>query len=600
MASVTGSRLAFFAGGVSDTTKINVVLTSDGINGTNASGTTGALAGLAIAGDVNIEVFTSAAGTVASGYQASAFIQGAQFLSNNAVQAGTVTSTEEILSSSSDSVSGFTGNLVLDDFSGGSSRGEAISIVGSSGFTYSVFGSQGDTITGSTVSGVSNYIDASGRLTPKNPPATGGPFQGAETVKGGAGPTTVRGGTGDVITGGAGSLVVTDEHHDGNQTVTGGSGSLDIFNFGADFSISGSTGGTTHIDDTYGGGGGSSILGGSGTGLISGSTENTHIVAASGDHITVGSALTYVDATKGDTSIQGGSGTVTGAIEGAPSNFNTNIAGGKGDVIKLGSAPTYVDASAGSQTITGGSGLGHIEAGKGDVITAGSGRLDINNIGNGDSITGGTGNLFSFGKGTGETISGSTKGWTLINSGGKSSILGGSGTTTVPSSISGGATDDSIINAGGGDTITAGAAPTTYINAVKTAGGDTGSDSITGSSGATTVLAGSGDTITGGVGTMEVDVDSDQGKITVDLSKGTSAATLRDVSVTSGSTTSVSVTGFSTSTDTIASKTSVNSSGTFLGTSKSDGSGGTILTFLDGSKMTLAGVSDVTKIKFTQ
>jgi len=92
MASVTGSRLAFFS---STTTadNVNVVLTTDG---------TGIAAPLA--GKFNIEVFTSTPGALATvggvAYDASAFIQGAIPLTNNAIQAGTASSTEQLLAGS--------------------------------------------------------------------------------------------------------------------------------------------------------------------------------------------------------------------------------------------------------------------------------------------------------------------------------------------------------------------------------------------------------------------------------------------------------------------------------------------------------------------
>jgi hypothetical protein len=619
MASVTGSRLAFFGDGVGDANKINIVLTSDGINGTRSDGSAGSLAALAITGDLNIEVFTATpGGALASGYQASAVVQGAQFLSNNAVQAGTNSSVEEILASIPDTGkggSGFTGNLVLDDFSGGSQpAGEMISIVGSGGQSYSVFGSAGDTITGSSNSQVSNYIDASGTLTPKNPPSAGGPFQGPETVTGGAGPTTVRGGTGDKISGGAGSLVVTDEHHDGSQTVTGGSGSLEIFQIGQKFSITGSSAGTTIIDDDYGAGGGSSIVGGSGKGLLSNAdfkafkSENTVIIAASTDQVTVGTALTYVDAFKGNISIAGGNGSNTGTVEGA-AGFNTNILAGNGDKITLGTAATWVDASAGGTSITGGGpGLVHVEAGKGDSITGGSGRLDVNNIGNGDTIRGVIGNLFSFGKGIGESISGSQSGWTFIESGGSSNIVGGNGSATVPTSLAGGVSVNTLIDAGGGDTISGGtgsSSSTTFINAVA----DNSADTVTAGSGPTTVLAGVGDSVAGGSGTLEVDFDSDQSSkgTTIDLSKGTGATTLRDVSVAGGKGASVTVagvqdpsstvSGFPESSLTIASKTTTGAQ--LMASAQSDGKGGTLLTFNDKSTLDLVGVKDISKITFT-
>src|SRR5207302_10162128 len=89
MASVTGSRLAFFSSTVT-ADKVNVVLTTDGSD----------VAGKAIAGDFNIEVFTATPGVRAAGFDARAFIQGAQLLSNNAIQARTPSSTEQLLDDS--------------------------------------------------------------------------------------------------------------------------------------------------------------------------------------------------------------------------------------------------------------------------------------------------------------------------------------------------------------------------------------------------------------------------------------------------------------------------------------------------------------------
>jgi len=79
MASVAGSRLAFFSSTVA-ADKVTVVLTTDGSDGK------------AVSGDFNIEVFTSIPGALASGFQASAFIQGALQLTNNAIQAALVSS----------------------------------------------------------------------------------------------------------------------------------------------------------------------------------------------------------------------------------------------------------------------------------------------------------------------------------------------------------------------------------------------------------------------------------------------------------------------------------------------------------------------------
>ena len=586
MASVTGSRLAFFSSTVS-ADKVNVVLTADGSD----------VAGKSIAGDFNIEVFTVTAGSLASGFDGSAFVQGAQQLTNNAVQAGSVTSTEQVLA----------GSYTLIDLSGGSKQGESIQIIGSSGATDVVVGSANDTITGSTNAATQQFIDASGLNTDANP----GPFRGPETVFGGAGGTTVGGGQGDVITGGSGFLQVNETTvasispgFAGQETVKGGSGSLSVFQIGPQFSITGSTGGTTFVDDTYSVsgnaiGGNSSIVGGNGSGVISvagiSTGANTIIFAQKGDHVTVGSALTAVDASRGNITVTGGSGSATGSVVGTPINVNTAILTGTGDVLNLGGAATYVEALfAGANTVNAGNGFVHADAGIGTSIVGSSGNLEVNAPLGSTTVTAGTGNLFIFNMGKNEVVTGGS-GTNFINDGygggGNSSITGGSGTVTG----AGGQAVNTLIVGAAGDSI-GGGSGSTSINAIA------GSEAITVGAGATTVQAGSKDTVTAnaGTGTLLVDLDSDQSTTTINLGGGHGAATLRDVSVTGGSTAQDSVTGFSTATDVIASKTSVNSSGTFLGTSASDGKGGTILTFLDGVQMTLAGVADPTKIKFTQ
>ncbi|HKS88948.1 MAG TPA: hypothetical protein VJR70_05875, partial [Stellaceae bacterium] len=84
----------------------------------------------------------------------------------------------------------------------------------------------------------------------------------------------------------------------------------------------------------------------------------------------------------------------------------------------------------------------------------------------------------------------------------------------------------------------------------------------------------------------------------VDLSaQGAGGGSLRDDSVAGGTGTSATVTGFNTSTDTIASATS-SPAGTFLGTSSSSG-GNTTLHFVDGSTMLIVGVANVSSITFT-
>jgi hypothetical protein len=187
---------------------------------------------------------------------------------------------------------------------------------------------------------------------------------------------------------------------------------LSVFDIGEGNSIVGSTGSTTFINDQYGAGGNSSLIGGSGTGDISvGGADtgaNVIIFAASTDKVTIGSALTYVDASKGSISVQGGNGTVIGALEGA-GGFNTNILGGQNDIITLGSATTFVNALAGTTTITGGAGTAHVDAGLGTSVKGGAGSLVVDGgpaaLGT-TTITGGSGSLQVFDLGKGSTITG--------------------------------------------------------------------------------------------------------------------------------------------------------------------------------------------------
>src|SRR5262252_1032651 len=101
MASVTGSRLAFFDG---NNKAVNIVLTADGNTGTVVgSGATGAIGSLASGTATNIEVFTTAAGSANASYQISAFIQGAvQFFAGDTseIQAASLASTEQLLTGS--------------------------------------------------------------------------------------------------------------------------------------------------------------------------------------------------------------------------------------------------------------------------------------------------------------------------------------------------------------------------------------------------------------------------------------------------------------------------------------------------------------------
>jgi hypothetical protein len=464
MASVTGSRLAFFTP-TAVPSAISMGLTSDGITVPAPSTVSGAF---------NIEVFTASPSggfSLATGYQAAVFVQGAVSLSNNAVQAATSSSTEVL----------GPGSYQVIDLSGN----QAITIAGSSvgGSNITVTGSSGDTVTGSTVSGNTQLIDASGTNALVNP--------GPMTITGGAGPTTVWAGSSDRITGGAGTLLAAGDKSS-FMTISGGAGNLNTFNFGTKNSVTGSTAGTTFIDDNYGG---------SGNTLVGGAASTT-------------------------------------------------IIGGPSDLITGGAGAMLVNALSGPSTITGGSGSTTIWGAANESITGGSGALLVaGNAASGETIKGGTGNLFAFNFGKNDSVVGSSSGTSFI--------------------------DD---NYGGG-----------------------GSNTIKGGAGATTVIAGASDSIIGGAGLLQVGLHSNYTGDTIDLTAaGRGAASIRDNGVSGPTVGTSTVTGFSTSTDVIQSATSVDATNAFIGSSTTDIQGNTVLSFLDGSTMTLVGVSNVIQVKFTQ
>ncbi len=491
------AQLTFFAPGIG-ADNINLVLTADG-SGLPAP----------ITGKFNIEVFTSAPGALATGYAASAFIPGGSSVANNIMQTGTL---------------GEPLQLLHDDYLMVDHTGQQSITVSRAGHA-SVAGSRGDTITGlgSDTGPLDMLIDASGT----NPDVTPGPM----TIVGGDGATTVWGGTGDMITGNA------------------------TFNFG--LTVDGARGGNT----------------------ISGGTNRGNFGAA---------AFAVTGAT-----VSGAAGdTIIGA---QGSNSTTYIAAGVKDVISSGEGNTTIAGNLGStDTINGGVGATTIYGSANDHITGGTGAMYLNDaiFAGAETVVGGAGNLTVFSIGKNFSITGSTGGTTFIDDnygkGGNSNFIGGSGTVTG----AGGLAVNTVIIGAPSDTVS-GSSGTTYIDGIL------GLQSITAGSGATTVQGAIGDTVTGGSGTLLAYLNSDQATTTVNLGTGSGVATLQDVSVAGGKGSAISVTGFAAATDIVGSTQSVDTSDKFLGSSTSDGKGGTILTFLDGSKMTLAGVAfGTTTIKF--
>jgi Tol biopolymer transport system component len=263
-----------------------------------------------------------------------------------------------------------------------------------------------------------------------------------------------------------------------------------------------------------------------------------------------------------------------------------------GDLL-IDASGTFGAVTAGPLTIAGGGRATTVWGGAGDRITGGAGALQVSDTAHagGETVVGGTGSLSVFDIGPNFSITGSTAATTFVDDsyggGGNSRIAGGGGTVTG----AGGLAVNTVIIGAAGDTIVGGSG-TTYVDGIF------GAQSISGGAGATTVQAGAGDTIASGIGPLQVYLDSDQAGTTVDLGAGHGTAKLRDVSVAGGGGGAVSVTGFDAASDVIQSKTSVQA-GDFRGTSSSDGSGGTILIFVDGARITLAGISDPSKIAFT-
>ncbi len=282
--------------------------------------------------------------------------------------------------------------------------------------------------------------------------------------------------------------------------------------------------------------------------------------------ITLGTAAQTVSGSAGDTIIGGDAGKARQVIDLTGMNDKT---------------------MNGPMTAIGGAGSLIVEAGTGDSITGGSGPTTV--LGSGSLSEG-----ERHGKDKGATQAGGDNGDKPQNtiSGANDTITGTGG----PMTVSGGK-DDSIAGGGG---------------SLLVDGNVTGS-TIHAGTGGTTVFGGNGDTILGGGGTLLVNIESQSkvhrqspstagsGAETIDLSASHGTTTLRDVSVPSGSgpTATTSVMGFSEIQDVIASKTSVSPSGEFLGTSTVQGTS-LVLSFKDGSTMTLANITDISKLTFTR
>jgi Ca2+-binding RTX toxin-like protein len=178
---------------------------------------------------------------------------------------------------------------------------------------------------------------------------------------------------------------------------------------------------------------------------------------------------------------------------------------------------------------------------------------------------------------------------TIYNLANQSDTTTGAGGDTITAAAGGTASANMILASGDKVDLTGGLGNAT-VNALA------GNDTVTLGSGAATVFAAQSDTVTAGAGTSTIVVGS--GNVNVSLPGGHGAATLGDVG-TSGSDT---VTGFTQGQDLIFFGGQDNSAGgstdQVIATQTHPTASSTVLTFPDGTHMTLIGVSAVDKTFF--
>ena len=441
-----------------------------------------------VAGDFNIEVFTSVAGgalpALASGFQAGVIDnQGA--IGANGLLSGT-------------QLQLFTGDYsVVDSPTGANSPATVIlgsgnQVVGSSNQT--VYGAAGDTLIG----GWGNqFLDG---------------LSGAETITGGAiGYATIIGGVGDSITGGSSSSVlipVPSDYIDGSA----GKMTITLGHLGPETIIGSSANNGTNPTgpDTITGGGGLFVdIQGLGKGDVVnlpgffGGPQFTDISGAmvnatAGDDLVTASATAYsIYGGVGDTIV--GAGTFIGGdqVVGTAGAMSIAADGAGSEVISSGAGDT-VTALAGNADVV-------IAGAKGDFInlSGNTGRVVVIDTAGGESITGGSGANTVYG-GSGATISGGAGGTTYVD-----------GTAGNMAIAVGGGADNFIGSNGAADTITGGAGALNYnpgatgagdlINLAGSTGNATvnaftsgGADTVDASNSADSVWGGAGDRIAAG------------------------------------------------------------------------------------------------------
>jgi hypothetical protein len=359
----------------------------------------------------------------------------------------------------------------------------------------------------------------------------------ADSITGGPGFSTIGGGQGDTILGGS-----NDEFIDGtqgNQSITGGSAGDETIFSGSFDTVA--AGGAAAV--AIGGVPFDILSGGTGTDFLDGSRGNQSVIGGSAGNETIYSAA--------NDTVNGG-----GAA-------NETIGGVQQDVITGGTGTEFIDGSGGNQSIiVGSAGNETIWGGNGDTINGSGANVTIGGV-FGDTITGGTGTEFIDGSQGSQSITGGSAGNETIWSGAGDTINGGSG-----ANVTIGGVQQDAINGGTG---------TVFID------GSQGNQSITvGGAGSETIWGGNGDTITGGAA---------QGLIGFVTTPGAGAEFFSDNGTTAANSLDT-LGGFSQTAGDLILLNGASSASAVVASAQTAG-GNTTITFGDGSKLTLLGVTSV-------
>jgi Ca2+-binding RTX toxin-like protein len=303
------------------------------------------------------------------------------------------------------------------------------------------------------------------------------------------------------------------------------------------------------------------------------------VFGAATDAISTGAAIAFINTTMGnmsvvlgasgsDTVFSGTGDTITGAAGGTA---NATVIGAAGDRINLAgwNGTANINATFGNEGVTVGGGAATVFGGAGDTISTGS-----------------SSNAFIAGQAGNMSIQIGSSGSATIYDVQGSSGVGGDTITAV----AGGTASANVILASGDRVDLTGGLGNATINALA------GNDTVTLGSGMATVFAAQGDTVTAGAGASTILVGS--GAVNISLPGGHGAATIGDVG-TNGTDT---VTGFTQGQDKIFFQGQSNTPGgtrdQVIAAQQHPTANTTVLTFPDGTTMTLVGITNVDQTFF--